>query len=137
MRTTDIKLYHDLTIYSLSHQGKNFIHQYVVDSFTAQNATVNTSAIAVFYALAGLYLHVEKGFNGKQVQEAHLKFSKQTKNYPTINLPAFRGELNIRNIAVSEPGIERDQAIENWAKCVWDCYQNEREKIITLTEKLL
>ncbi len=52
--------FHELSYYTLSHQGKDFIHQHAVDAFTVQHATENTKPIALYFALAGLYLYLEK-----------------------------------------------------------------------------
>jgi len=60
------ELYHELAYYTLSHQSKDFIHQYVVDAFTAQEADNETKPIAIVYALAGLYLHIIKNTQVKK-----------------------------------------------------------------------
>jgi len=54
--------YYELSYYTLSLGDAAFIHQYFVDAYTAQNASVGTRAIALTFALAGLYLYIEKGY---------------------------------------------------------------------------
>ena len=75
--TTD-DLYNQLALYTLAHPDPRFIHQLVVDAYTAQNADDNTKPIALVFALIGLYLHIEKGYTGKQVQRAHMQLANRT-----------------------------------------------------------
>ena len=69
-------LYHELSYYTLAHRDPSFIHQHIVDAYTAQHANETTKPIAVVFALIGLYLHIEKNFTGRQVQRFHMKLAK-------------------------------------------------------------
>src|ERR1700733_15180069 len=69
-------LYHELSCYTLAHPDPSFIHQHIVDAYTAQHADETTKPIALVFALIGLYLHVEKNFTGRQVQRFHRKLAK-------------------------------------------------------------
>ncbi len=60
--------YNELSYYTLALRDPAFIHQHIVDAFAAQTADEHTRPIKLTFALAGLYLHVEKGFTGRQVQ---------------------------------------------------------------------
>src|SRR5688500_4296697 len=51
--------YEELCCYTLAHGHAAFIHQHVVDAQAAQAAGEHTKPIAITFALAGLYLHVE------------------------------------------------------------------------------
>ena len=66
------------------------------------------------FALAGLYLHVEKDYSGKQVQRVHMLLGKQRKPWPTFTLPADRGDITVSDVMETAPGPERDQAIHRW-----------------------
>ena len=61
-------LYHELSCYTSAHPDPSFIHQHIVDAYTAQHANETTKLIALVFALIGLYLHVEKNFTGRQVR---------------------------------------------------------------------
>lgn len=129
--------YHELSYYTLSHQGKEFIHQHAVDAFTAQHATANTKPIALYFALAGLYLYLEKNYTGKQVQNVHVQMSNKTKKFPSFNLPSFRGDITVDDVMACAPGNDRNTQIRKWCESVWDAYRNEREKVISFTEAIL
>jgi len=131
-------LYNDLLFYTLSHPDPEFfIHQYAVDAFAAQNVDENTKNITLLYAVAGLYLAVERGFSGKEVQNAHLIFSKEKSDMPLIIPPENRGEITIKNVLEAEPGIARDEMILHWCASVWEAYQNNRDSIISYCQKHL
>jgi hypothetical protein len=126
--------YNQLAYYTLSHQGPDFIHQNVVDAFTAQNANEKTKPIAIAFALIGLYLHVEKGFTGKQVQLAHMQLANQQKSWPAFALPQDRGNITVFDVLATEPGRSRDEMIGKWCISVWSAFEKSREKVIGLLE---
>ena len=85
--------YHELSAYTLSHGGTAFIHQHVVDAFAAQRADADSKAIGVTFALAGLYLHVEHGVTGRDVQRIHMLMARRKREWPTFALPPERGAM--------------------------------------------
>ena len=120
--------FNELTIYTLSLRDEAFIHQHVVDAYTAQNADASTKPMRIFFALAGLYLLIEKNYTGRQVQLAHQKMSSQTGNLATINLPATRGEVSIADVLNEQEGAKRILMIKKWCASVWNSYSSEHEK---------
>lgn len=129
--------YHELSFYTLAHKGKNFVHQHIVDAYAAQTADTDTKPITIFFSLAGLYLFVEKGFTGRQVQDAHLQMAQKPKEYPKIILPEHRGKITVKNVLDAPAGADRDAMILEWCISVWTAFSDQHEKVIFLTEKLL
>lgn len=129
--------YNQLAFYTLSHKGKDFIHQHLVDAYTIQTANEHTKPIAIIYALAGIYIHVEKNYTGKEVQQAHLIMSKKSKIFPTITLPKNRGTITISDIIKIDNPEEKDIAIHKWCESVWQAFSTQHEIIIEITESLL
>jgi hypothetical protein len=115
--------YDELQCYTLAHGDPSFIHQHVVDAFTAQHADERTKPIALAFALVGLYLHVEKEFSGKQVQRAHMDLARQKRLWPTFPLPAKRGSMSAADVMAVPEGVERDQAIHAWCESVWQAFR--------------
>jgi hypothetical protein len=70
------ELYNALACYTLSLADPEFIHQHIVDAFGAQRADEKTKPIGVVFALAGLYLYLEKNYTGRQVQLAHIQMAE-------------------------------------------------------------
>jgi len=127
---------HDaLAVYTLTHGDVAFIHQHVVDAFAAQHATTETKPIAITFALVGLYLHVERGLSGRQVQRAHSMLAKRTRRWPTFPLPERRGVMTVIDVMTAPAGPERDRAIDAWCASVWDAYRDVAPTVATLARE--
>ncbi len=123
-------LLHELTYYTLGHPDLSyFIHQHVVDAYNVQQADENTSPIGIYFSLAGLYLFLENGYTGRQVQKAHMHIAMHKKPWPKITLPAYRGDIKVADVVQSLPGPERDQKIKDWCKSVWEACGPVQEEI--------
>jgi hypothetical protein len=129
--------YNELAYYTLSHKSKDFIHQNIVDAYTAQIADDTTKPIAIVYALAGLYLCLIKKYTGREVQLAHVAMSKGYKIFDKLILPQNRGEITIKDVLETAPGNDRDDMIHQWCVSVWEAYSSQHDTIISMTLKLL
>ena len=134
--TTDNKLFEELSFYTLSHSDSDyFIHQLILDAFTAQTADKNTKKIALVFSLVGLYLLIEKNYTGKQIQQAHTVLSKYKEYLPEIKLPEYRGGISISDVLKSD--VNRDEMIEKWCASVWKAYESSKEEIKRFSEMYL
>src|SRR5262245_7170871 len=127
--------YNELCYYTLSHRDPSFIHQHVVDAFAAQEADERTKPITLTFALVGLYLHVEKGQSGRQVQQAHMKLARRKRHWPTFSLPPERGTITAVDVMRADCGADRDKAIDAWCASVWDAFRSTRVVIARLVEE--
>ena len=118
--------YDQICYYTLSLQDEDFIHQHVVDAFAAQTATDTDKPIRLFFSLIGLFLHIDKGFSGRQVQKAHMQIARGERDWPSFELPEDRGRITAVDVACASPGVERDQMIERWCRSVWEQYSHTR-----------
>jgi Family of unknown function (DUF5946) len=134
---TDEELYIELAYYTLSHPDPAFIHQHVVDAYAAQCASEKTKTIQLVFALVGLYLYVEKGFSGRQVQKVHMQLAKRSKNWERPPLPRSRGAIAISDVMAAPAGRQRDLLIREWCISVWNTWSKERDQIVTLVKKEL
>jgi hypothetical protein len=121
--------YNELAFYTLNLQDSDFIHQYVVDAYTAQYATENTKAIALTFALAGLCLAVEKNCTGSAVQKFHTLMSNHKITWPKFKIPNEKGKITIDMILASEVGENRKQMISKWCRSVWEANKENHEKV--------
>ena len=110
----------------------SFILQHVADAFTLQTATKETKPIALVFGLVGLYLHLEKQFSGRQVQEMHMKMGRFKRVWPSIHLPQDRGSISVLDVLAAPPGPERDRAIDDWCRSVWTAFAGNRPTIVSL-----
>ncbi len=131
--STNSESYDELCCYSLAHEDAQFIHQHVVDAFGAQDAKPDDKPIRYVFSLVGLYLHVEKGFTGREVQLAHMKLAQKKQAWPTLELPPNRGTITAATV-LSAPLEERDAIIHQWCRSVWEACSMNRERIRKLLE---
>jgi hypothetical protein len=108
-----------------------FILQHVVDAHAAQTATPGTKPMGLVFALVGLYLHVERGFSGDQVQRVHVRLAKTRRQYPQLPLPASRGAITPLDVLSAPAGTERDAAIDRWCGSVWEAFRESRALIVS------
>ncbi len=129
--------YHELAYYTLARRDPSFIHQHIVDVYTAQRADESTKPFAITFALVGLYLYVEKNYSGKAVQKAHTELAKKRKRWPSFSLPEQRGEFTVSNVVNELPGEKRDEAIKKWCVSVWEAYEESHQEIVNLVKQEL
>lgn len=125
-------LYHNLSYYTLTHTEPGFIHQLIVDAYGAQRATAKTKPIRLAFALIGLYLHIEQGYTGRQVQQAHVRLARGRRTWPAFKLPEHRGDVTVSDALAAPPGVERDAAIEKWCRSVWNAYRESHGQVAAL-----
>jgi hypothetical protein len=87
--TPEQQAYEALQYYTLSLADARFLHQHVVDAWSAQNATIDGKSIALTFALIGLYLHVERG--------------KRKHQWPRFSLPGVRGGFTAADVMAQPP----------------------------------
>ncbi len=132
---TEEEAFHALSAYTVTLRDPAFIHQHVVDAYAAQAADESTKPVKITFALVGLFLLLERGFTGKEVQNAHTKLARQNKDWPTFTLPRERGSITASDVIVKAEGPERDRAIHAWCTEVWRVYAHTREDIAALLRK--
>lgn len=104
----------------------------MVDAWAAQQADADTKPITLAFALAGLYLHVEKGLTGRQVQQMHMLMAKRQRDWPRFVLPEKRGDITVEWVMSHLPGPGRDRAINEWCCSVWEVFRSNRDAVIEL-----
>ena len=105
-----------------------------MDAFAAQHAEESTKPITIVFALIGLYLHVEKGFTGKQVQRAHMQLAKYRRQWFMSALPLDRGAIRIQDVLAVAPGPARDAMIRKWCESAWQPWSASRQQIVDLAK---
>jgi hypothetical protein len=134
----DKNLFYELTYYTLAHPDANyFIHQHVVDAYAAQKINEETKPIAITFALAGLYLFLEKGYTGRQIQKAHMAMANHKQTWPAFKIPKHRGDISVQEVLASTPGNDRDAMIKNWCASVWQAHTENHRTLKDLVNSIL
>ena len=124
--------YHELCAYTLALRDPEFIHQHVVDTYALQHADASTKPIGVTFSLAGLYLHNERQFTGRQVQLAHMAMARAKRAWPAFVLPTDRGSMTVADVIAAPAGPERKRAIHAWCASVWNAFRENENAIASL-----
>jgi hypothetical protein len=127
----------ELSYYTLAHGDPSFIHQHVVDAYGAQHLRQSTSTIGPAFALAGLYLAVERSFTGRQVQQMHVRMARTSKQWPAFAPPNDVGPLTVGDVVAVEPGPPRDEAIMRWCASVWAASSAEHDRVRAMIDRFL
>jgi hypothetical protein len=133
--SSEEEAYRTLCAYTLTRGDPDFIHQHVVDAWAAQHASETSKPIGVAFALAGLYLHVEHQFTGRQVQRAHMTLARDRRPWPTFMLPEDRGTMTIIDAMAAPEGTERDSAIHAWCESVWGALSESRDRVQVMLQQ--
>ena len=128
---TCLDVYHQLSVRTLQRGDAGFLHQHAVDAYAAQHRGATSKPIGVFFALAGLYLALERGYNGREVQLAHLRMAKGDRNWPVFDPPRERGEVNVLGV----DDLDRD--LPRWMASVWAAWSHERDRVRRETDARL
>jgi hypothetical protein len=128
------RAFHELTAWTLSLRDAEFVHQQVVDAWGAQHATEKSRPISVAFALIGLYLHLEKGFTGREVQSAHMRLAQPhgrgpgRKEWPSFKFPKERGRITAIDV-MGAPQEGRAEIIDLWCQSVWEAWKDSHAAI--------
>lgn len=130
---SSIDAFNELAFYTLSLGDKEFIHQHVVDAICAQEISPEDKPIRLIFALIGLYLHVERGFTGREVQLAHMILGRIKQDWPALTIPSNRGAINVATV-LAAPSGDRNLMIHEWCRSVWQAFAQHREAIEHILE---
>jgi len=122
-------LMHELSYYTLAHGDPRFIHQHLVDAYGAQHVRQSKSTIGAAFALAGLYLAVERRFTGRQVQQMHMLMASRSKHWPRFDAPADVGPLTVADVLAVDPGPDRDEKLGEWCASVWGAWTAQHDRV--------
>lgn len=126
------RAYDEIQCDTMGRADAAFTQQHVVDAWTAQHADEVTKPIALTFALVGLYLHVEQGFSGRQVQRVHMALARHQEAWPSFVLPASRGTVTACEVVAAAPGPPRDRAIDAWCASVWQAFSASHRAVAEL-----
>jgi hypothetical protein len=121
------RLFGELSAYTLTRGGAEFIHQHAVDAYGAQHAGGTSSNIGPAFSLIGLCLKLEKGFNGRQVQQAHMRLARLKKPWPKLDPPRDHAPLTVQDVLNAKPGAPRDDMLLKWAAAVWHSWREQHD----------
>jgi len=129
------KLFTNLSGYTLSNNNEQFIHQLIVDAYSAEHAGGCTKNITVMFALIGLYLVVERNYTGRQVQLLHMRIPKQ--NWPYLEPPKHTASIKINDVVNAKTNSQKELLIYRWVSDVWDSWAEQHSYLHKIINGLI
>lgn len=116
-------LYISLMGYTMSLGDAEFAHQYAVDAYAAQHPGPPGKPISTVFALIGLYLALERGYTGRQVQLVHMQIARQP--WPYLPPPATPGNITVAHL-LDTPEADRPAKLRSWMQSVWSSWAEQQ-----------
>lgn len=120
-------LFGELTAHTMSKNDPAVIHQHCVDAYGAQHSGGETKPITTVFSLVGLYLFLEQGYTGSEVQRAHTTLGDRDRSWPELSPPRSPGDITVQAVLDATPGDERTRTIERWAESVWQTWEESHQ----------
>ena len=112
-------------------------HQLTVDAYGAQHAGESAAAIGVAFALIGLRLSLDEGWDGDQVREAHRYLATTPKGWPTFTRSPGLPSVTALDVAMADSPEAHARAVERWAADAWAIWTPAQEEVIALIDARL
>lgn len=132
-----LETFHELTCWTLVQHDARFIHQHAVDAYESQHAGGKTRPVTTVFGLIGLYLALEKGYTGREVQIAHMKIGRKKRQWPVMEPPELPASLTVVDVLCAKTDREKEEMLMQWAASVWQSWEPRHREIRELTEKVL
>jgi hypothetical protein len=97
-------------------------HQLLVDTYAAQHAGDRTPLIGTAFALIGLHLALEEGWEGLAVRDAHQDLARPYQEWPAFPAPEQRGALTVLDLALASTPEDHVERLRAWATGVWQAW---------------
>jgi hypothetical protein len=127
----------DLACYTVAKQDPAFIHQHAVDAYGAQHGGGNSRPITTVFGLIGLYLNLEEGFTGREVQAAHMQIVRVRTEWPRLEPPPQPGKLTVMNVLRADTEEMKDAMIRLWSESVWESWEHRHAWVRETTARML
>jgi hypothetical protein len=131
-------LYGEVAGYELEHLvrlGK--WHQLLVDTYAAQHAGPETPLIGTAFALVGLALALEDGWDGLRVRDAHQQMAREFQGWPRFELPPSRGSVTVFDLAMAGSPEAHVERLGVWAADVWAAWSASHAAVRALISERL
>lgn len=102
-----------------------FYQQHFYDAYQAEFAGPETKPITLAFALAGLYLAVERGADGRRVQRAHGELAQRKELVPKVSYRHAEVGFGVEQ-AAADPS---DDSLSRWCRSVWAGYLDQQQVV--------
>jgi hypothetical protein len=107
-------------------------HQLTVDAYGAQHAGGSAPPLGVAFALIGLRLSLDEGWEGAAVREAHRYLATTSKDWPVFVPPPRRAFLTVVDVAQADSPDAHAKTVRRWADEVWAGWEASHGEVVAL-----
>jgi hypothetical protein len=128
-------VYGEVAGYELAHVARlGRWHQLLVDTYAAQHFGERSPRIGPAFALIGLQLALERGWDGPAVRDAHQALARASREWPSLlPAPRFRNGLTVADLAVAGSPEAHVEVLQAWASEVWAAWSDRQATVRALT----
>jgi hypothetical protein len=112
-------------------------HQLLVDTYAAQHTGERTPAIGTAFALIGLHLALEEGWDGLAVRDAHQELARRYRDWPRFPAPDERASLTVLDLALASTPEDHGERLRAWAADVWRAWAGSHATVEALIAERL
>ena len=132
------QLYGEVAAYTSAHLATlGRLHQLTVDAYGAQHAGGSAAPIGVAFALIGLRLSLDEGWQGDEVRSAHQYLAATFKDWPEFAPPSRGASVTAFDVAMTDSPEAHAQLVRRWAADVWASWGTCRDEVVALIEARL
>lgn len=140
-------LHAELAGFELLHMAQlGRFHQLTVDAYGGQHPDPEGTGLRLAYSLMGLCLALERGWTGVQVRDLHARMGRRQPWWPAFRRPAAWAKAGAPEPTVADvvlAGARSDaveghaEAVQAWARGVWEGWSPEHATIRAFTDRVL
>jgi hypothetical protein len=117
-------LYGEVTGLQLTRPARlGAVRQLTVDAYAAQHVGPQTPAIGPAFALIGLHLALDRGWEGWQVRDEHQRLARKRREWPRLTPPPDVGGVTVFDVAMADSDAEHVAVVRRWAEAVWAAWR--------------
>lgn len=116
-------------------------HQLTVDAYGAQHAGPPTGQRYVAYSVAGLALALERGWSGTEVRDLHAQMGPVQPSWPGLPPAPAPADVTVADVVAAGAWANSPEghaeAVQRWAREVWQSWRDQHAEILAWVETLL
>jgi hypothetical protein len=131
-------VYGEVAGYELQHVARlGLWHQLLVDTYAAQHVGPSTPRIGPAFALIGLHLALDRGWDGPAVRDAHRALARERREWPAFELSAPTWTMTVGDLALASTPEQHITILGRWAADVWTTWRTAHGAVERLVAERL
>lgn len=124
-------LYGELLAREYAQLGFPECHRLTVDAYAVQHPGKREprTVQSIGAHLTGLYLVLERGFDGPAATALKNDLLATEPSFPWLNPPGPGSALTVRDVLATKDDIQHCDAVETWARSVWDAWELHHDAV--------